>query len=90
MSRFMRILLVGAIVLSFASIVEAKSVTIKAVTAWPKSVWEVGNFMKFMDIVKERVAKEYPGQLEIHKLADEFQHRTSGFESFRKRVRRLL
>jgi TRAP-type C4-dicarboxylate transport system substrate-binding protein len=65
MSRVMRVLLVGAIILSLASIAEAKQVTIKAVTAWPKTVWEVGNFMKFMDIVKERVAKEYPGQLEI-------------------------
>jgi TRAP-type C4-dicarboxylate transport system substrate-binding protein len=42
-----------------------RKIMIKAVTAWPKTVWEVGNFMKFMDIVKERVAKEYPGQLEI-------------------------
>ena len=65
MSRVIRVLLVGAIILSLASIAEAKQVTIKAVTAWPKTVWEVGNFMKFMDIVKERVAKEYPGQLEI-------------------------
>jgi TRAP-type C4-dicarboxylate transport system substrate-binding protein len=44
---------------------EAKTITIKAVTAWPKSVWEVGNFNKFMDIVKERVAQKYAGQLEI-------------------------
>jgi len=65
MSRFLRVLLVGAIVLSLASMAEAKTITIKAVTAWPKSVWEVGNFNKFMDIVKDRVAQKYPGQLEI-------------------------
>jgi len=65
MSRVMRILLVGAMILSVASMAEAKTVTIKAVTAWPKTVWEVGNFMKFMDIVKDRVAKKYPGELEI-------------------------
>ena len=65
MSRVMKIVLVGAIFLSLAAVAEAKTVTIKAVTAWPKSVWEVGNFMKFMDIVKDRVAKKYPGQLEI-------------------------
>ncbi len=65
MSRVLRILMVGAIVLSLASMVEAKTVTIKAVTAWPKTVWEVGNFTKFMDIVKDRVAKKYPGELEI-------------------------
>lgn len=65
MSRVVRILLVGAIILSLAAMAEAKTVTIKAVTAWPKSVWEVGNFMKFLDIVKERVAQKYAGQLEI-------------------------
>jgi TRAP-type C4-dicarboxylate transport system substrate-binding protein len=65
MSRVMRILLVGAMILSVASMAEAKTVTIKAVTAWPKTVWEVGNFTKFMDIVKDRVAKKYPGELEI-------------------------
>jgi len=55
----------GAIVLSLASMAQAKAITVKAVTAWPKSVWEVGNFNKFMDIVKERVAQKYAGQLEI-------------------------
>ena len=65
MARFARIILIGAMIFSLTSMAEAKTVTVKAVTAWPKSVWEVGNFMKFMDIVKERVAKEYPGQLEI-------------------------
>ena len=42
-----------------------KKITLKAITAWPKSVWEVGNFMKFLDLVKENVAKKYPGELEI-------------------------
>lgn len=65
MGRVFRVLLVGAVVLSLASMAEAKTITIKAVTAWPKSVWEVGNFTKFQDIVKERVAQKYPGQLEI-------------------------
>jgi TRAP-type C4-dicarboxylate transport system substrate-binding protein len=65
MARLMRILLIGAMILSLASMAEAKKVTVKAVTAWPKSVWEVGNFMNFLDIVKDRVAREYAGQLEI-------------------------
>ena len=65
MGRVLRILLAGAVLLSLASMAEAKTITIKAVTAWPKSVWEVGNFTKFLDIVKERVAQKYPGQLEI-------------------------
>jgi TRAP-type C4-dicarboxylate transport system substrate-binding protein len=65
MSHVLRILFVVGIILSLASTAEAKAITIKAVTAWPKTVWEVGNFMKFMDVVKERVAQKYPGQLEI-------------------------
>ncbi|MBN2034940.1 MAG: TRAP transporter substrate-binding protein DctP [Deltaproteobacteria bacterium] len=65
MARFIRILLIGSIVFSLASMTEAKKVTVKAVTAWPKSVWEVGNFMKFLEIVNERVAQRYAGQLEI-------------------------
>lgn len=65
MSRLLRVLMTGAIVLSLASMAQAKAITVKAVTAWPKSVWEVGNFNKFMDIVKERVAQKYAGQLEI-------------------------
>jgi TRAP-type C4-dicarboxylate transport system substrate-binding protein len=65
MARLMRILLIGAMILSLAAMAEAKEVTIKAVTAWPKSVWEVGNFMNFLDIVKDRVAEKYAGQLEI-------------------------
>lgn len=65
MARLVRILLIGAIILSLASMAEAKKVTVKAVTAWPKSVWEVGNFMKFLDIVKDRVAQKHPGELEI-------------------------
>jgi TRAP-type C4-dicarboxylate transport system substrate-binding protein len=65
MKRLVRALFIGTIILSLASLAEAKTITIKAVTAWPKSVWEVGNFNKFLDIVKERVAEKYPGQLEI-------------------------
>lgn len=68
MSRVLRMLLIGAVVLSLAPMAEAKKVTVKAVTAWPKSVWEVGNFNKFMDLVKEEVEKKYPGELEIQYL----------------------
>jgi TRAP-type C4-dicarboxylate transport system substrate-binding protein len=62
-----RVCMVFILAMSLATVCQAsgQKITIKAVTAWPKTVWEVGNFMKFMDIVKERVAKEYPGQLEI-------------------------
>ncbi|PKN30683.1 MAG: hypothetical protein CVU64_02085 [Deltaproteobacteria bacterium HGW-Deltaproteobacteria-21] len=55
------------LVVSVAAVCQAapQKVTLKAVTAWPKTVWEVGNFNKFLEIVKQKVDKEYPGQLEI-------------------------
>ncbi len=55
------------LVVLFTGAGEAASKTIKlrAVTAWPKTVFEVQNFMKFLDMVKENVASQYPGQLEI-------------------------
>ncbi len=43
----------------------SKKITLKAITAWPKTVFEVGNFMAFLDMVKANVDKQYPGQLEI-------------------------
>ena len=51
----------------FTGVGEAASKTIKlrAVTAWPKTVFEVQNFMKFLDIVRQNVANQYPGELEI-------------------------
>ncbi|MBN1106793.1 MAG: TRAP transporter substrate-binding protein DctP [Deltaproteobacteria bacterium] len=66
--QFVRACMALALVVSVAGFCQAapKKVTIKAVTAWPKSVWEVGNFMKFLDIVKDRVAKKQPGALEIN------------------------
>jgi TRAP-type transport system periplasmic protein len=60
----MAVLLVVSLT-GFCQAAAAKKVTLKAVTAWPKTTWEVGNFTKFMDLVKEKVAKKYPGQLEI-------------------------
>ena len=42
-----------------------KEYKLKAVSAWPKTIFEVQNFMKFLDIVKEKVAKECPGELAI-------------------------
>jgi len=63
------IVLCVAVLLVFlvSGIGEAASKTIKlrAVSAWPKTVFEVQNFMKFLDMVTENVSKQYPGQLEI-------------------------
>jgi TRAP-type C4-dicarboxylate transport system substrate-binding protein len=46
----------------------ADKITIKAVSAWPKTTYETGNFLKFLEIVKDKVAKEAPGQFEIQFL----------------------
>jgi TRAP-type C4-dicarboxylate transport system substrate-binding protein len=65
--QVVRLCLSLILVISLATVCQAagQKITIKAVTAWPKTVWEVANFMKFMDMVKENVAKKYPGELEI-------------------------
>lgn len=68
--QVVRICMALILVVSFAAVCHAapQKVTIKAVTAWPKTVWEVGNFNKFMELMKENVAKKHPGELEIQYL----------------------
>ncbi len=39
--------------------------TITAISAWPKTTFMVQNFMRFIDRVNKKVAKMYPGELEI-------------------------
>jgi TRAP-type transport system periplasmic protein len=46
----------------------AEKITIKAVSAWPKTTYETGNFLKLLEIIKTKVAAEAPGQLEIQFL----------------------
>jgi len=69
MGRCFKTGLILTLVLGFAvgavSFAAAETYTIRAVTAWPKTVYEVGNFLKFLDVLKENVAKEAPGQLVI-------------------------
>ncbi|MFW6055624.1 MAG: TRAP transporter substrate-binding protein DctP, partial [Thermodesulfobacteriota bacterium] len=43
----------------------AKTYTLKAVSAWPKTVYEVQNYMKLLDIIQDKVARQYPGELKI-------------------------
>lgn len=65
-SVFLAVLLaLGLVGLSSLSAPAADTYTLKAVSAWPKSVYEVQNFLKFLDMVKENVAKEAPGQLVV-------------------------
>lgn len=61
-------ILASLMVCALAQAAIAADHTIKAVSAWPKSVYEVQNFIKFLDIVKENIAAHAPGQLEIKYL----------------------
>jgi len=65
--RFLWVCMALILVVSMASvgIAAPKKVTIKAVSAWPKTVYEVQNFLKFIEMVNQNVKKQYPGQLEI-------------------------
>ena len=45
-----------------------KKIILKAITAWPKTVYESQNFLKFIDMVNQNAAKKYPGELEIQYL----------------------
>jgi TRAP-type C4-dicarboxylate transport system substrate-binding protein len=46
-------------------IAKAETVTLKAVTAWPKTASEYKAFTTFTDLVEEMVTKKYPGELKI-------------------------
>jgi TRAP-type C4-dicarboxylate transport system substrate-binding protein len=43
----------------------AKTYTINCLTAWPKSAFESGEFLKFMDNVQKDADKKYPGELKM-------------------------
>jgi len=66
------VLIVGALLVLLGSfsicLAASEKITIKAVSAWPKTVFEVQNFMKFLDIVKAKVDAQSPGKFEIQYL----------------------
>ncbi len=45
--------------------VKAETLTLKAVTGWPKTASEYKAFTIFSDLVEQMVAKKYPGELKI-------------------------
>jgi len=67
-----RLVLIFCVVV-FASVVfvtqygiaKAETVTLKAVTAWPKTASEYKAFTTLTDLVEQMVAKKYPGELKI-------------------------
>ena len=48
-----------------AHAVMAETITLKAVTAWPKTAVESKAFVIFTDLVDQMVAQKYPGELKI-------------------------
>jgi TRAP-type C4-dicarboxylate transport system substrate-binding protein len=46
-------------------VVSAETITLKAVTAWPKTASEYKAFTTFTELVEQMVSKKYPGELKI-------------------------
>jgi TRAP-type C4-dicarboxylate transport system substrate-binding protein len=65
MNRLLKVLLLMSLILAFHSAAAAGKMTITAVSAWPKTTFEVQNFMKFLEMLKANAEKKYPGELEI-------------------------
>ncbi|HEY3275205.1 MAG TPA: TRAP transporter substrate-binding protein DctP [Syntrophorhabdaceae bacterium] len=66
------VFLCAAALFAFATLVmtgapvSAETVTLKAVTGWPKTSSENKAFFIFMELVEQAVAKKYPGELKIN------------------------
>ncbi len=43
----------------------AKTTTINCLTAWPKSAFESGEFLKFIENVQKEADRKYPGELKM-------------------------
>lgn len=53
------------VLLTQYELAQAQTITLKAVTAWPKTASEYKAFTTFADLVEQLVAKKYPGELKI-------------------------
>jgi TRAP-type C4-dicarboxylate transport system substrate-binding protein len=63
------VLAVAAVmVLVSSQAAQAETFEIKAISAWPPTVYEVQNFTKFLDILKKNIAAKAPGELKIRYL----------------------
>ena len=58
-------LLIGFGLLGFSNQAAAKTYTINTLTAWPKSAFESGEFLKFLDNVQKEADQKYPGELKM-------------------------
>ena len=62
---FLAVFFVFAVFATKYGIARAETVTLKAVTAWPKTASEYKAFATFADLVEQMVTKKYPGELKI-------------------------
>jgi len=56
---------VALVLLSFQHSAYAKTYTINALTAWPKSASESQEFLKFLKLAQEEADQKYPGELKL-------------------------
>ncbi|MBW2021672.1 MAG: TRAP transporter substrate-binding protein DctP [Deltaproteobacteria bacterium] len=68
MRRLVILVIAVALVFGLGKGALAGKHVIKAVSAWPKTVYEVKNFIKFLEIVEKNVAGRAPAQLEVKYL----------------------
>lgn len=62
----------------------AKTYTINALTAWPKSASEAVEFLKFLTLAQEEADQKYPGELKlVYKGAGEVIHNREQVEALR-------
>ncbi len=64
-SMFCVVVLAFTVFVAQYGIAKAETLTLKAVTAWPKTASEYKAFTTFTDLVEQMVAKKYPGELKI-------------------------
>ena len=66
--RLLVLVAAAGMVLGICQATRAAEYEIKAISAWPPTVYEVQNFTKFLEILKKNVAAKAPGQLKINYL----------------------
>ncbi len=62
---FFALFLAFAVSVGQTGVIRAETITLKAVTAWPKTASEYKAFATFADAVEQAVAKKSPGELKI-------------------------
>jgi len=64
-SMFCVVVFASMVFVNQYGLAKAETLTLKAVTAWPKTASEYKAFATFTELVEQMVAKKYPGELKI-------------------------